>query len=113
MLRVLAATLLISFVVIAFVDQRRPRSEIDAGSVNALSVATRASVDQPHPSSSRSEHTSVRATAPAITVDDEADKTDQQNPAPPAAIPAPVITSPPGAEKVEQKSQGEKPAAEL
>jgi len=37
----------------------------------------------------------------------------QQNPAPPAPIVAPVITSPRGAEKVEQKSQGERAAAEL
>ncbi len=43
--------------------------------------------------------------------DGERDETEQQPP--PAPITPPVITSPPGAEKVEQKSQGTRPSAEL
>jgi hypothetical protein len=106
MIRVLAAALLISLVVIAFADYR-PRRAIDCR------AAIGTSRYDPTTASLGAEAGAVQDSESEAPAETRSDATPRQTPAPPARIVPPVITSPPGAAAVEQKAQGMNPAAEL
>lgn len=104
-LKVIAVTMAISVVVPASSNSRSGSAPSrKAGATVTVNQAARSDV---------SESLSKLAGVSQKTVARERDETGQQNPAPNAPIVPPVITIPPGAVAVEQKSQGTHPAATL
>ena len=104
-LKVIAVTMAISVVVPASSNSRSGSAPSrKAGATVTVNQAARSDV---------SESLSKLAGVSQKTVARERDEAGQQNPAPNAPIVPPVITIPPGAVAVEQRSQGTHPAATL
>jgi len=104
-LKVIAVTMAISVVVLASSNSRSSSAPSRKGGATVtVNQAARSDV---------SESLSKLAGVSQKTVARERDEAGQQNPAPNAPIVPPVITIPPGAVAVEQRSQGTHPAATL
>ncbi len=102
-LKVVAATTAIAVVVVAFHD---------SGSRSAHSPKRAGAVDV-HQPVARDTSRALPELVAGEPIEVERGPSAQQNPAPAAPIVPPVITSPPGAAAVEQKSQGARAAAAL